>query len=63
MIADTKKRCEAYENRCRTRADKIIADAEERAQSREMEAKRVLAEVRRLHRYLLEKKQRIDKNK
>lgn len=63
MIADTKKRCEAYENLCRTRADKIIADAEERVKAMELEAKRVLAEVRRLHHYLMEKKLRIDKNK
>lgn len=60
MIAEVKVKCEAYEHTCKDKAEIILAEAEERSRERERESKRVLAEVKYLYRYLMEKSKRTD---
>lgn len=60
MIAEVKTRCDAYEKSCKERADGILAEAEEQAEKRDRESKRMLAEAKYLYRYLSEKKSNTD---
>lgn len=59
MLRETDKRCKAIEAASRKKADEIIAEAKSRAKIQADEAEKKLNEVKRLYKYVLDEKKKL----